>query len=428
MDSNLKRSAILITVLICITVISIALLSNAGQLTHRQSTANETSTNVSVSNDVISAPLPDSNGFVQIGDDAEAWKRDKGFFDTDETRYAALLLERMKTLSLKAVSVEEDLRVQVLDYDGNPVEGVKFTIQLNRMSDGRVLEYSDDDADGRIVADKLLPGNYEVSLMECEDYLLPEKPLKVSVKEAVEYLLIEDISFLICNDDVLHNEDKMEVSALDNAPKKQNNVFGKNETEIYGIDLSELNGEVDWGKVYKAGIRFAMLRAGYRGAETGQIYKDSKFYENAKAAFRAGLDVGAYFYSQAVTEVEAVEEASALILWCSDLNVDFPLAIRFDRAGGQGRADELSEEKRNLIAEAFCETVKNAGYDVSIYVPVHWIDTNIDSSLFSKYDLWLSDFAKTPTYEGWYDMWQYSSVGKVPGIEGPVYLSLIYNK
>lgn len=431
MDSNLKRSAILVTVLICLTVITVVLLANAKQL--KKNTSSEVS-DIQASAGISASVQkqqhePDQNGFVQIGDDNEAWKKDKGFFDSEESNFAALIFERMNTLSIKAVSVEKNMRVQIVDFEGNSVTGVEFNIQIRNLSDGKTCVYSDTDMDGRIVVEDLIPGNYEVSLEACEDYILPEKPLKVFVKESVEYLMIEDISFQIAGSEeaAFQREDLMEISATENAPKKQNSSYSRNDNLTYGIDISEHNGEIDWNKVYESGIRFVMLRAGYRGAESGQIISDSSFYDNAKAAYRAGLDVGAYFYSQAVSEVEAVEEASALLLWCSDLNVDFPLTIRFDRAGGLGRADEITEDQRSLVAEAFCETVKNAGYVAGIYATSQWIDTNLNSGLLSKYNFWLADYQKTPTYEGWYDMWQFSSVGKVPGVEGQVCLSLIYN-
>lgn len=430
MDSKLKNVVVLITSLIVLTIVGVVFIINADSLKRRNERNAATNQTTAVTSSTVKLYEPDEYGFIRIKDDLYAWKNDESFFDSESSSLTAKLMEQMLTVSIHCVSVEKDLRIQVLDYKGNVKSGEAFVLKIRKTTGGFEDTYTDSDSDGVIYVADLEAGNYEVSLMPYEGLNVPKEAELVPVKESVEYLLIDDISLLMKNENDIdaEREDLMSMSAEDDADKKTTTTYATDTNVTYGIDVSSQNGDIEWDKVYKAGIRFVILRAGYRGAKSGELIVDSKFAENAKAASRAGLEVGAYFFSQAVNEVEAVEEASALVTLASGYDITYPLTIRIDRAGSTGRADEIDTQTRTLVAQAFCSTVKNMGYEPCVYASSKWLNVNLNSSkLTSQYAIWLAEYKKVPKYEEYYDMWQYSLKGKVSGISGNVALSLKYN-
>lgn len=423
MDSKLKRAVIAISIFCIIIVLTIVIMSN---LTTIQKKLNKKETVTATSTEeVTTTSVKDS---LQLGNDLNAWKSDEDFFDSEEDTLAARLMEEMITLDFKALSVERDMRVRILDFQGNLKTGEEFAVTLQKGSE-EPITITDSDEDGVLYTNMLAPGDYTVSLDAIDGYIVPEDKLTVNVPDTVEYKKIEDISLLITDktDSEKAIDDLMTVSAEGDADKKQQKGFGSDSEVIYGIDASEKNGEVDWNKVYASGIRFVMLRAGYRGAVSGDLYVDDSFYENARGAIRAGLDVGVYFFSQATTEVEAVEEASLVLEQCKDLQITYPIAFRADQAGGLGRADEIPSETRTELAKAFCETIKSAGYDPCVYASANWLTTNLDAKALESYHLWVSELKRDQsTKKYYYDMWQYSTAGSVDGVEGNVSLNISY--
>ena len=140
----------------------------------------------------------------------------------------------------------------------------------------------------------------------------------------------------------------------------------------------------------------------------------------------AGLKVGVYFFTQAVNEVEAVEEASMVLALCEGYNLEYPVIIDSEGAGGEGRADSLDVETRTKVCAAFCETIKNAGYEAGVYASRSWFNANLNVKELDKYRIWLAEYRSTPLYSGYYDMWQYTSKGQIDGIEGNVDLNISY--
>ena len=430
MDYNPRRTAGVVIALVAITIIAIVLLTNLNTIKRRLGLSpNSSVSSIQKEETAASLKYADEHGFVRLGDKTDAWKTDETFFDSEEASLAARMLERMKTLSIKTVGVEKTIRVQIVDYEGNLKADETFKVNL-KGPDGFEKDYTDYDRDGFVVITDLVPGTYDVSLLPIEGYNVPDSPTKTSVLEFVEYVCVEDILLLVKQESTVKKEtaDKMELSAVDSQDSKLLNSIDFAPNAVYGIDISSNNGEVDWDKVYKTGIRCVMLRAGYRGAQNGELIEDELFIQNAKAAERAGLDVGAYFFSQAVTEMEAVEEASALLKLAEEVKTDYPLMIRLDRAGGTSRADEISKETRTQVMEAFCTTVKNAGYEPGVYSSLNWFKTNLDVKKASGYVVWLSSLKKDPPQvDYYYSMWQYSNKGKIAGVNGNVSLSLKYN-
>jgi len=178
--------------------------------------------------------------------------------------------------------------------------------------------------------------------------------------------------------------------------------------------------------VKNAGVQFAIIRAGYRGSVTGSLVEDPMFVTNMKGAQAAGIPVGVYFFTQAVDEKEAVEEASAVIELIRDYRLNYPVFIDTEGAGGNGRADNLDAETRTLVCEAFCRTIENAGYTAGVYASRNWYNNNLQTARLENYHIWLAEYRSVPLYQGYYKTWQYTSKGKVDGIEGRVDMNITY--
>jgi GH25 family lysozyme M1 (1,4-beta-N-acetylmuramidase) len=158
------------------------------------------------------------------------------------------------------------------------------------------------------------------------------------------------------------------------------------------------------------------------------MVEDPTFRANIQGALAAGLKVGVYFFSQAVNEIEAIEEASMAVSLIRDYNITYPVFLDVEATHNrQGRADPISRETRTNVCKAFARTVQNAGYTAGIYANKDWFSNHIYTSELTQYVLWLAQYAVTPTYTATrYDMWQYSSKGSVPGITGNVDLDVSY--
>lgn len=359
---------------------------------------------------------------TQIGNDLSSFLNDEEFFDKEKSKYEQYL-EQKNTLSMILTSIEKDLRIKVVNFDGDVVTGESFTVEVAGKG-----EYTDTDQDGIIYIPYLKSGDYLVSLKKQEGYTVPENAARVNVKDQVEYAAIEDISMLIKTEDEINPElddteqkdvsqdtDKTEVRKL-RAPAGNASI---------GIDVSKWNKDIDWEKVKEAGVEFVIIRCGYRGSTTGSLVIDPYFEQNIHGAQEAGLNVGVYFFTQAVNEVEAVEEASMVLSLIQNQYLTYPVFIDTEGAGG-GRADGLGVEKRTAVCKAFCDTIQNAGYDSGVYASKNWYNNRLHAEELERYAIWLAEYRETPTYEGYYNMWQYTSKGSVDGIEGNVDLNISY--
>jgi len=356
--------------------------------------------------------------------DLSAFLDDPTFFDEEVNPVLEAAKDAANRLSLITTSVEKDLRIQIVDYKGVPVTGKSFYVEIDGLG-----EYKDLDKDGVIYIGGLDAGEYYVELLPIEGYKVPITETKIRVKDKVEYLAIEDISLLIKTEAEIdaEAEDTAVQEALEDADKseiKKLQAAGGNRK--VGIDVSKWNGEIDWDKVKKAGVEFAIVRAGYRGSSTGSLVEDPYFHINMKAAAVSGVPTGVYFFTQAVNEVEAVEEASAVLKLISEYQLDYPIYIDTEGAGGNGRADGLDAETRTLVCEAFCRTISNAGYEAGVYASRNWLNNNLKTERLEQYQTWLAEYRSVPLYQGYYEMWQYTSKGKVDGIEGNVDLNIRY--
>ena len=201
-------------------------------------------------------------------------------------------------------------------------------------------------------------------------------------------------------------------------------------SERLGIDVSLYQGDINWSEVKQSGIEFAMIRVGYRGYGSGKLVQDSKFTYNMENALKNNIQCGAYFYSQAITEEEAIEEADFVIETIKKYNITYPIAFdsEYSTEARTGRADHLSVEERTKISKAFCERILSKGYSPMIYASKYWFYDNLNVLELQKYQTWLAHYVSNPKkgtdYKYDYNMWQYTSSGKVNGISGNVDMNI----
>lgn len=194
-----------------------------------------------------------------------------------------------------------------------------------------------------------------------------------------------------------------------------------------GVDLSKNQDYVDFGKVKKAGMEFAMLRIGARGYGTGQITLDDYFLDNAKRAEDAGVKVGGYFFSQAVSVEEALEEANFVLDTIKDLNISYPIAFDMEKIlNDTARIDSLSKSEKTKIAKTFLDAINDAGYKAVLYGTKEWLMKEIDYSKLTAYDIWLAQYKDMPDYPYRFTMWQFANQAIVDGISGYVNLNISF--
>ncbi len=192
-----------------------------------------------------------------------------------------------------------------------------------------------------------------------------------------------------------------------------------------GIDVSKYQTGINWTKVKNAGINFVIIRCGYRGYGSGVLVEDPMYRSHIQGAKAAGLRVGVYFFSQAINEAEAVEEASMAVNLANKYGINMPIAIDSEYAnGGHGRADKLSKSERTKITKAFCNTVKSAGHTPMVYASKSWFGSHLDVGQLSGYRIWVAHYADKCGYTGTYHIWQNTSSGKVDGVPGRVDMNI----
>ena len=186
-----------------------------------------------------------------------------------------------------------------------------------------------------------------------------------------------------------------------------------------GVDISANQGDVDFGKLKSAGCDFVMLKVGARGYSSGNIVSDENFQDNLKAAKKAGLDIGVYFCSQAVSKAEAREEADELLDAISGSSVKYPVAFVMETVDDDmARIEALDMADRTQVAKAFMDRVEDAGYKPMIYGDKEWLLTMVDMENLQDYDVWSAQDSDEPEYPYEFGMWQYDSDASVKGISG----------
>ncbi len=186
-----------------------------------------------------------------------------------------------------------------------------------------------------------------------------------------------------------------------------------------GIDVSKYQPSINWESVKASGVDFVIVRCGYRGASTGALIEDPYFRSHIKGAKSVGLKVGVYFFSTALSEAEAVEEASMCAELCSGYGLSYPVFLDVESSSRPGY-NTLSASDRTANIKAFCQTIASAGYTPGLYANKTWLSEKINTGSLSC-KIWLAQYrSEGPTYSGRYDIWQYTSKGHVDGISGNV--------
>lgn len=433
MDSKGKKIGILFVLCSLLVVLAAVVLANYNKLMGKGSGPAAGSSVDSGSHEIIEA-----DGKVH-GADLSAFMRDSDFFDAEVPNSSSQNTydevdengDLVRSLTVLASSVERDIRVKIVDDQGDVVAGEAFSVEV---VDTGV--YVDEDRDGIIMISDIKPGEYQVLLNERPGFSVPTSPVNVRVKSIVAYTVIDDIDLFV------HAESEVDILRDDTKDKKIDSededdsqytalldVDEEDERENavrLGIDVSKWNGEIDWEIVKAEGVDFAIIRCGYRGSTSGWLIEDPFFYKNLTGAKKAGVKVGLYFFTQATSPVEAVEEASMVVSLLGNTEIDYPVFIDIEGAGGNGRADNLDAAARTAIANAFCRTIRNAGLDAGVYSSRYWYYNNLNADELDTLRIWLAEYRDTPLYTGRYDMWQYTSSGSVAGIEGRVDLNVSY--
>lgn len=221
------------------------------------------------------------------------------------------------------------------------------------------------------------------------------------------------------------------VAIVEDIPKADydNNLFQVNEngfmtydsdkyTSRIGIDVSRYQGEIDWAAVKKAGVEFAFLRLGYRGYGSGKIVLDTYFYQNLKGALANGIDVGVYFFSQAITPEEGAEEAQFCIDALKGYSITYPMVFDWEPYSSslEPRTQDLDDDILTKAAVSFCKTAQAAGYEAMVYGNLTYFYLHFDMNQLKDFPLWLAQYNSRPSFYYHFDIWQYGEKEGIPGI------------
>ena len=196
-----------------------------------------------------------------------------------------------------------------------------------------------------------------------------------------------------------------------------------------GIDVSYYQGKIDWEKVKASGIEFAIIRLGYRGyGQEGKLVEDQMAYENLEGALDAGLKVGVYFFSQAITVEEALEEAEFVLTRIKNYDITMPVVYDWEYVSEEARTANMDPRTLTDCYLAFCEKIQEAGYTPMPYFNSYQSRNLMYLTELEEYPFWLALYSDRMTYPYRVEMWQYTDSGRVPGIEGYVDLNLMFTE
>lgn len=334
---------------------------------------------------------------------------------------AQSVAQKKQKLTLLLSSLDHDIRMMVVDENGNLVKNQDFHVFIT--GDNETGEYQDSDMDGVIYAGNLPSGKYSVRLEALEGFNVP-KSQTVKVRNRITYNTIADITALIRSEADIDasKEDTADIGESDDGSLLESGEIDLSSGTI-GIDVSKYNKDIDWEKVKASGIEFAIIRLGYRGSSTGVLVEDPYFEKNFAGAKAAGVKTGVYFFTQALNEQEAIEEAEMVAAFVEPSELSTPVFLDVETAHGRG--DLISADQRTANINAFCKALEEKGYKAGVYANKTWFNKYINTDALDGWKIWLAQYkVKSPTWKGHYDAWQYSSKGHVDGISGYVDLDL----
>lgn len=279
--------------------------------------------------------------------------------------------------------------------------------EAEQLEDGRIY-YSRDTM--RPMADRA------ASLTEFMSMLFPDR---------IVYYDDHDLVYLPVSPDLKrHTYDMSRLADLENGEKVYTDESGA-AVSLKGVDVSEWQENVNWKKVKADGVQFAFIRAGVRGYSSGTVFEDVTARKNLEGANKAGVPAGVYFYTMAVNEKEAVEEADMVLDLIKDYKISWPVVIDVERESG-ARTEVLTPAERTDIVIAFCERVKTAGYTPMIYCNMRMFVEKLELERLEGYEKWFAQYFSAPYYPYEYGIWQYTSSGTVDGIRGTADLNISF--
>ena len=193
-----------------------------------------------------------------------------------------------------------------------------------------------------------------------------------------------------------------------------------------GVDVSSHQQDIDWELVAANGVEFAMIRVGYRGYTEGEIQPDDYFTQNIEGALAAGLDVGVYFFSQALDEKEAIDEANFVLESIKDYPLSYPVIFDWEDIQADARTDGMDSVQLTKNALAFCSAIEKAGYRAGVYFNQRFGYEEFDLESLQDYVFWLAEYNETPSFSYHFQLWQYCNDGRVDGIQTDVDLNLAF--
>ena len=211
-------------------------------------------------------------------------------------------------------------------------------------------------------------------------------------------------------------------------------VTYNDENAHLGIDVSSYQETIDWAQVKASGIEFVMIRAGYRGATRGALREDTNFQTNFNGAKEAGLKVGVYFFSQAVSEAEAEEEAGFVLQLLQGKKLDYPVVFDWEIAEVLDNGVDISRTKAvtgdevTSFAKAFCKKIDKAGFNAAVYFNRNLAYEYYNLEEIEQYDFWLAEYRPIPAFYYDFQMWQYSDNAQVRGITTPVDINISFKE
>lgn len=229
-------------------------------------------------------------------------------------------------------------------------------------------------------------------------------------------------------DTLKHNSLSVENIRADEESGEITYVNGEEVISKKGIDVSKYQGEINWNKVANDGVEYAFLRLGIRGYGTGEIVLDTTFEDNAEGALKEGIDVGAYFFTQAVNEEEAKEEADFVIEALAPYEISYPVVIDVEDVDDAGaRTNDLTAEERTALVKVFCDRIREAGYTPMIYGNLKTFMLMLDITQLEDYEKWYAFYSTEEFYYPYdFSIWQYSDSGAVSGIEKGVDMNISF--
>lgn len=194
-----------------------------------------------------------------------------------------------------------------------------------------------------------------------------------------------------------------------------------------GIDVSKYQGSINWEKVAADGVEFVFLRLGIRGYESGKLVEDETFQANIQGALAHGIKVGVYFFTQAITEEEAIEEANFVLERIAPYQIECPVVFDVERVGSStARMNQLTPQERTNVTIAFLDTIEAAGYKAMFYHNMETALLLLELERLENYDKWFAYYGEELYYPYAYGVWQYSEKGSISGINGEVDMNIAF--